>query len=335
MNTYSIFNKNQLKVVTSPLGARLITIFTPDRNGNFADIIQGFETEQEYIEKGKSQGAICGRYANRIANGRFALNGEQYQLPQNNGNHCLHGGNEALRAVSWSVKEQQNNSITYQYFSPHLEAGFPGNVSFLIKYHLSEEDILTIDLQAQTDRETVVNLTAHPYFNLKGEGNGTALEHRLQIKSDQLLAVDDELIPTGEFISVEDTDFDFRELQEIGQRVFSDHPLIQQVSGFDHCYKIYDFEQGKLALNAVLIELLSGRVLKVFSDYPGIQFYTANDLNVIGKQGKAYQPYSAICLEPQYFPNSPNQANFPSTIISPSNPYQHTIQYQFEQIQYG
>lgn len=335
MKTYSITNENNLKVVTHPLGARLVSIFTPDRNGRFADVIQGFDTEEGYLTKGKSQGAICGRFANRIANAQFKLNGEQYNLPANNGKHTLHSGNGALRTAHWSVKDHSTNQIIYTYHSPHLENGFPGTVNFSVTYTISRHNELIIQLEAETDRETHINLTSHPYFNLRAEGNGNVLEHKLQINSDHFLEIDQECIPTGEFISVENTVFDFRQPTEIGNRVKSNHPQIELVKGYDHCFAFQQSENETTELNAVVIDSFSGRVLKVFSDYPGMQLYTANDLSVLGKEKKAYQPYSAICLEPQYFPNSPNEPDFPCTIFSPENNYQHKIIYQFETLQYG
>lgn len=335
MNSYTITNHNNLRVSTHPLGARLVNIYTPDRNGVFADIIQGFDSEPEYITKGKSQGAICGRFANRISNASFQLNGSEYQLPKNNGEHCLHGGNEGLRTAIWQIKNRSTSEITYTYFSPHLDCGFPGNVQFEVTYKLTRSNELKIHLKATTDRETPINLTAHPYFNLQAQSGITAFSHQVKIVADQFLEINKEMIPTGKKLSVHNSDFDFRDFNSIEHRIESKHPQIQLVNGFDHCYVFANEQPETVQINAILMEQNTGRVVKVFSDYPGIQFYTANDLQVRGKNGKLYNPYSAICLEPQYLPDSPNQTTFPNTVFSPEKPYQHVIIYKFEQLHYG
>ena len=326
MKTLTLENK-ELKLVLSPFGARMVQLYTKDKKGNFADIIQGFETEEEYLTKGKSQGAICGRYANRIANAQFEMNGETFELEQNNGNHCLHGGNQGLRTRHWQVENQTNSSVTFTYHSKHLECGFPGNVDFKITYSLVKNQLQLL-LEASTDQATPINLTSHPYFNLKGAGQGSIATHELQIHAQSILDVDDELIPTGKELSVKNTDFDFNLLTPLNNRLQSQHPLINKLQGFDHCYVLDDYGKA-LRENAVVQEPSSGREMRVFSTYCGLQLFTANQLNSKGKNGQTYAPHSAICLEPQYFPDSPNQPNFPNTIVQPNQNYSDQIIFEF------
>ena len=317
-------------MVTSPYGARLVSINVPDKHGKLADVIQGFDTMKEYQQKSKSQGAICGRVANRIANAQFTLNGEQFQLSKNIGENTLHGGEQGFSSRTFTLEKEEKQKVVYSYQSPHLENGFPGNLAVKITYEFTDDNEVKITLQASTDQPTPVNLTSHPYFNLKGEGNGLILDHLFKIYSNLLIPTDTESIPTGELMPTKDTVFDFREFAPIEERISDGHKQIQQVKGFDHSYILNDYGEGKLKLDVQVREQTTGRQLNVYSDYPAIQFYTANTLDTIGKANKPYKPYSSFCLEPQYYPDSPNQPDFPDTILKPGEEYNHQIIYQFE-----
>lgn len=321
-------NKNGVEVEFSSLGARIISILTPDRNNHYADVVQGFDTEEEYATKGKAQGAICGRVANRISNARFQIDGVTYQLEKNADPHCLHSGNHQLRMARFDVNKE-GDKIVFTYFSPHLEAGFPGNVNFTIIYELSDENELIINIKAVTDQKTPLNVTSHPYFNLKGEGNGLIDDHLIQILASKFTETDNEYIPTGNFPEVENTPFDFRELKIIKNSLHANHPQVQNVGGIDHSFVLDNYELGKLKLDAIVKDENSGRVLKVFSTYPAIQFYTTNSATITGKGGKNYETHSALCLEPQFYPDSVNNPDFPNTILHPGEVYDHTIIYQF------
>lgn len=326
---FSIENKNGAKATFSSLGARIVSLFIPDATGNLVDVVQGFDTEEEYKTKGKSQGAICGRFANRIANAQFSIGEDTYILPANNGNHCLHGGNHELRLAEFKG-ESFGKQAHFVYNSPDLERGFPGNLTVEITYTLTDENVLKIQLQAQTDKTTPVNLTSHPYFNLNGAGYSKILQHQLIIHAEKLVEVDAESIPTGQLIDVVNTAFDFQAPITVGDNMGKGHQLIDLVNGFDHCYAINNYEKGTLKEDAVLIGDQSGLKMTISSTYPGLQLYTANDLNTKGKLGKHYGSHSAICLEPQFFPDSPNRPNFPFDFLNPKEKYNHEIIFKFE-----
>ncbi len=325
---FTITNKNGVEAVFSSLGARIVSLKVPDRAGNLIDVVQGFDTEEEYAEKGKSQGAICGRYANRIANAEFTIDGITYRLQKNNGDHCLHGGDIYLRLVDYKG-ESFGKQVHFMYQSTHLEGGFPGTVPIEITYTLTDENCLKIQMNATTDYPTHLNLTSHPYFNLNGEGSGSIYDHQLQVFSSSFLEIDQGGIPTGSLIDVDGTGFDFREEVKMQDQFEKDHDQITLVKGFDHCFVFDQYEEGHLKQMATVKSDQSGIQLIVQSTYPGIQLYTANEQHQVGKHGHVYGNHSAICLEPQFYPDSPNQPDFPSTLLLPKEKYEHTIQYQF------
>ena len=326
---FEIENKQGAKLKLSTLGARIMALHIPNQHGDFIDVVQGFDTEQEYAEKSKSQGAICGRYANRISNARYTYEGQTVILPANDGEHCLHGGNHELRLAEFEA-EQFGKQVHFEYHSPHLERGFPGNLKIEVTYTLTDENLVRIHLQASTDQPTPVNLTSHPYFNLNGAGNGEILDHQLKINSQEVVEIDGEGIPTGNILPIAETPFDFIELTPIKDNITDNHAQLDLIGGFDHCFVMNEYAANTLKEDATLASLETDIHLTVRSTYPGLQVYTANGEQHHGKNGMFYDKRSAICLEPQYFPDSPNQPDFPFSFLLPDESYDHTIEYDFK-----
>ena len=301
-------------------GGAITSLWAPDRNGAFKDIVLGFGSLEDYVSNPRYFGALIGRHANRIAGGQFSLNGVEYQLPKNNGANHLHGGFKGFDKRVWNAKEG-DGVLHLSYFSKDGEEGYPGNVEAFVDYRLSGND-LSIEYRASTDRETIVNLTNHSYFNLKGQG--TILKHELTLNADSFTPVSKELIPTGEIKSVAGTPMDFRDGKVIG----SDLGLTE--SGYDHNFVLNDWD-GSLKSAVNLYEPTSGRVLQILTNQPGMQFYSGNflDGSFIGKNGDAYVKYAGLCLEPQHFPDAPNHPNFPSTVLRPGEEYRHSTILRF------
>jgi aldose 1-epimerase len=309
-------------------GGVLLSFKAPDKSGKAADVILGFDDAAGYYDnfngsKNAFFDAIIGRYANRIAKGEFTLDGKKYELPKNDGPNTLHGGPHGFNNVVWQGK-QLANGVELTYVSKDGEAGFPGNLIATVKYTLTKGD-LRIEYSATTDKDTVVNLTNHSYFNLAGEGSGDILKHQLTLHAAKFTPVDATLIPTGELKSVDSTPFDFRKATEIGARINNDDEQLKRGRGYDHNW-VLDSTGGKLAEAAEVYEPTSGRVMKVLTDQPGIQFYSGNFLDgtVKGKGGKPYAHRSGLCLETQHFPDTPNQPKFPSAELKPGQKY-HTV----------
>lgn len=308
-------------------GAILVSLKVPDREGNSEDITLGYETLEEYVQDKSYFGGTIGRYANRISKGRFTLDGVQYTLAANdNGNH-LHGGLKGFNKVIWKpekIESTDSVGIKFHYLSKDGDEGYPGNLSTTVTYILTENSELKIYFEAETDKDTPVNLTHHSYFNLAGSAKRDILEHELTIVADRYTPVDGRLIPTGEIKSVKDTDMDFTNPMSIGERIQN------IVGGYDHNY-VLNKEKGKLSLAARVYEPESGRVMELYTIEPGIQFYSGNflDGSITGKGGQTYHKHYAFCLEPQHFPDSPNQPHFPSTILKPGEKYTHLIVYKF------
>jgi aldose 1-epimerase len=275
-------------------------------------------------------GALIGRYANRIAKGRFHLDGVEYRLEQNNGQNSLHGGASGLDKKAWAPVELADGGLELHYRSKDGEGGFPGNLVVTATYHLSDSNELRIDYVATTDRNTVVNLTSHSYFNLRGAGSGDILGHVVTLEADRFTPVDSTLIPTGELRRVARTPFDFRKATAVGQRIDRNDEQLKLAKGYDHNWVLNEHGKG-LTLAARVEEPESGRVLEVLTTEPGIQFYTANFLDgtIRGKGGEIYARRSALCLETQHFPDSPNHQTFPSTILKPGDRFQSTTVYRF------
>ena len=307
-------------------GGVVVSLKAPDRKGTPADVVLGFDDVEGYVANFNGSadaffGALIGRYANRIAHGTFSLDGKKYSLPLNDGANSLHGGPHGFNNVVWKAKPIADG-VELSYLSKDGEAGYPGNLSVTVRYTLAKGD-LRIEYSATTDKDTVVNLTNHSYFNLAGQGD--ILSHQLTLHSSRFTPVDSGLIPTGELKSVESTPFDFRKATAVGARINSTDEQIRLGHGYDHNW-VLDGGGGKLAEAAELYDPSSGRVLKVLTDQPGIQFYSGNFLNgsIKGKGGKPYELHAALCLETQHFPDSPNHPDFPTTELKPGGRY-HTV----------
>ena len=329
VDIYTLTNKSGIEARVMTYGAILVSLRLPDRNGAFADVNLGFDNLEGYLGTHPYFGVIVGRYANRIAKGRFTLDDVEYTLAQNNNGNSLHGGLKGFDKVVWKPEPVQTADavgVKLTYLSKDMEEGYPGNLSVTVVYMLTNDDELKISYEAETDKKTPVNLTNHAYWNLKGEGNGDVLGHVLRIEADKYTAVDSaaNLIPTGEILSVSGTPFDFTSPHAIGERI------AQVEGGYDHNFVLRG-GGGALALAARVEEPGSGRAMEIYTDQPAIQLYTGNFLDgtVVGKGGKAYQKHYAFCLETQHFPDSPNHPNFPSTILEPGQKYRTVTVHKF------
>jgi len=330
---YTLKNSNGLEVAITNYGGRIVGILAPDKEGNFEDICLGYNSLDEYFSNQEQYfGALIGRYGNRIANGKFTLDGQEYTLAQNDGPNHLHGGPKGFHAVVWDVVESSASSLKLHYLSADMEEGYPGNLDVTVTYTLNDENELKIEYSATTDKPTVVNLTNHCYFNLAGEGSGeTVNNHYLTINADQFTPVNSTLIPVGENANVEGTPFDFRTPKQIGRDIEQQHEQLLFGKGYDHNFVLNKANEGEMTLAARVVEPVSGRAMEVYTSEPGVQFYGGNFMN--GKNsGKAGVPYGhrmGFCLETQHFPNSPNQENFPSTRLNPGETYSTTTIYKF------
>jgi aldose 1-epimerase len=309
-------------------GGIVISLKVPDKSGKSADVVLGYDSLDGYLVKGPYFGAIIGRYGNRIAGGKFALDGKTYSIPPNDGPNALHGGPRGFDKVVWKAKEIPRG-IELSHVSPDGDQGFPGTLTALVRYTLSGKD-LKIEYSATTDKNTVLNLTNHSYFNLAGQGNGDILKHQVKLNAGRFTPVNDVLIPAGGLATVEGTPFDFRKSTAVGARINDDNEQLRRGKGYDHNW-VLDSGGGKLAEAAEVYEPTTGRVMQVWTDQPGVQFYTGNFLDgtITGKDGKVYQQRAALCLETQHFPDSPNHPNFPSTELKPGQKYHTVTIYRF------
>ncbi len=334
---YQLKNGNGAIVKITNYGAIVTSILVPDRDGNLADVALGHNTLEEYINAVDRPyfGAIVGRYGNRIAKGTFTLDGKTYSLATNNGPNHLHGGNFGFDKVVWQARPMKGpdwSGLELRYRSSDGEEGYPGNLDITVEYRLDEENALWVEYRATTDQATPVNLTQHTYFNLRGEGNGDVLGHELQLNASAFTPVDSDLIPTGKIAPVAGTPLDFTTPKPIGRDIELNHPQLRFGGGFDHNWVIDgQASPGVLRLAARVHEPESGRTLEVHTDLPGIQFYCGNFLDgrLKGKSGRPYTHRSGFCLETQYYPDSPNQPDFPSSILRPGKTYQTTTVFRF------
>lgn len=315
------------------LGGRVVTLWTPDKNGKMEDIVLGYPNVDTYLDPPGERylGPVVGRFANRIAKGQFTLDGETYQLPINNNGQTLHGGLIGLDMAIWNVDEVSDTHIALSHTSPDGEDGFPGNLTLHMTYTLTPANEFKIEYKATTDKPTVINLSHHGVFNLKGEGNGTITDHVLMINGSAIVPVDSVLIPTGELMQVEGTPFDFRQPTAIGDRIDQDHEQLINGSGYDHNW-VMDRKTAKEAeLIAAIYEPANGRMMEVFTDQPGMQFYSGNffDGKVSGKSGKPLKRREAFALETQHFPDAPNHPDFPTTRLDPGETYTQVCIYKF------
>jgi aldose 1-epimerase len=333
VDLYTLTNANGVEIKLSNYGGIVVSLMVPDRNGAFEDVVLGFDTLEEYVEKSPYFGCIAGRYANRIAKGRFTLDGVEYTLAQNDGENHLHGGIKGFDKVVWGAEEVKGDDavgLELTYLSKDGEEGYPGNLSVKVVYSLTDDDELRIEYFATTDGATVVNLTNHSYFDLAGGVSGDILDHELTIHADRFTPIDETLIPTGELRSVQGTPMDFSQAVAIGARIEQDDEQLIFGNGYDHNW-VLDKPAGSLALAARVHEPTTGRVLEVYTTEPGIQFYAGNflDGSITGKEGRVYERRSGFCLETQHFPDSPNQPGFPSTVLRPGEEYAQTTVYRF------
>lgn len=335
---YNLRNKNGISVEITNYGGIVVRLIVPDRNGKFDDVVLGFNTFEEYLKDNSPYfGAIIGRYANRITNGRFTLNGKTYHLPINNhpnGIPCsLHGGNIGFNKVLWKGSVDKESSIpklNLTYLSKDGEEGYPGNLEALVTYSLTDNNEFRIEYTASSDKATPVNLSNHSYFNLKGEGNGDILDHLITINAGSFTPADKGLIPTGEIRNVEGTPFDFRSEHKIGERISEDNEQLKLAGGYDQNF-VLNKKEGDMTLAVTAYEPQTGRVLEVFTTEPGLQFYSGNFLNgsLTGKKGMQYNYRNGFALEAQHFPDSPNHPEFPSTILMPGELYKSVTAYKF------
>jgi aldose 1-epimerase len=330
LELYTLRNGN-ITMQLSNFGARVISLWMPNRNGKYDDIVLGYPNIESYLHnKGERfLGCVVGRYANRIANGEFLLNGKKYLLPQNNNGQCLHGGIRGFDSVVWDVENASENEITFFYFSPDGEEGFPAEVKIWMTYSLTSNNEFKITYKAITNDITVINLSHHSFFNLGGEGSGSIKNHVLMLNASHITPVNRYLIPTGELMSVAGTPFDFRSPHAMGERIDAEHEQLKIGNGYDHNWVLNCRNLEEAA--AIVFEPESGREITVFTDQPGIQFYSGNFFTgtTRGKYGKYHKFRESFALETQKFPDSPNHPNFPSTILKPSETYQQTCIYKF------
>jgi len=328
---FNLKNAHGMEVRLASYGARITSIKVPDRSGAMSDVVLGFDTVEPYRSSVKKPylGATLGRYAGRIAQGRFTLDGVEHVLAQNNGPNHNHGGVTGFDKVVWDAK-QFRNGVQFDYTSPDREEGYPGTLKARVIYTLTDTNELIIDYRATTDRATPVNLSNHTYFNLAGEGSDTVLNHELMIDAEEMLAIDKTSVPTGKIASVAGTPFDFRHPKPVGRDINQTNEQLANGSGYDHTF-VLNPKKGVKKPAATLYEKTSGRKMVVFTDQPGLQLYTANflDGSLNGKSGKPYLKRSSLCLETQHFPDSPNQPKFPNTILRPGEIYQTRTIYQF------
>ena len=322
---FTLENSNGTIVTISNYGGTVTSFVTPDKNGNKSSIIVGFDSLQPYLRQPPYFGALIGRYGNRIGDAKFSLEGATYKLAANNGKNHLHGGIKGFDKVVWDATFPNDSipSLTLKYLSEDGEEGYPGNLNVTVIYTLTNDDELKIEYNAETDKATPVNLTNHSYFNLSGDVSNTILNHRLMIDADNYTPVDSTLIPTGEIKSVKESPFDFTSSKIIGRDIDS------VKGGYDHNW-VLNKKDTSLQKVAVLSDSISGRSLEVYTTQPGIQFYTGNFLDgkFINRDGKPLKQHTALCLETQHFPDSPNKSNFPSTILRPGKKYYSVTMYR-------
>lgn len=321
----------KLSVTLTNYGARLVSLNVPDKEGNSKDVILGYDSAKAYKDNFNNfYGAIVGRYGNRIGNASFKLNGVTYSLEKNDGEQSLHGGTNGVYNKVWDVVESTPTSVTLAYTSPDQEAGYPGTVKMQVTYSLQENGGLTIDYSATTDKETVLNLTNHAYFNLNGAGDPSILDHELQIDAKAITEVDATLIPTGKSLPVKGTAFDFTKATTIGARIEDENAQLKIGKGYDHNFELAK-KDGFQKVAAVYAPK-TGIEMQVYTTEPGLQFYSGNfmkDSDPKGKDGQAYPFRSAFCLETQHFPDAPNHPNFASTVLKPGDTYRSKTEYRF------
>ena len=324
---FTLSNDHGVAVRIINYGGIIVAVNAPDRDGKLGDVVLGHDLLEGYLNRSRYFGALVGRYANRIARGRFHLNGVEYQLASNNGPNHLHGGQRGFDKVVWHATAN-DDALQLTYLSRDGEEGYPGNVNVMVNYCLTDANELRIEYFASTDQDTIINLTNHSYFNLAT--TGTVLDHEVTIHADAFTPIDETLIPTGELRTVAGTPMDFNSPTTIGARIKVDDQQLRNAGGYDHNFVLHTSDE-KLRTVAEVYEPETGRVLTVSTTQPGLQFYSGNFLNgsIVGKNGRAYIKHSGFCLETQHFPDSPNHPNFPSTVLRPGEQYHHVTVFKF------
>ncbi len=330
VDLYTLTNVKGAEAAISTYGGAIVLLKVPDRSGVMGDIVLGFDKFEDYLKPQPYFGAIIGRYANRIAHGKFTLNGVEYKLAKNDGDNALHGGIRGFDKRLWTAKEGPLQSLGLNYTSADGEEGYPGTLSVTVTYTLTDNNELQIDYAATTDKATVLNLTNHSYFNLAGQGEGDVLSHKVTIYASRFTPIDKSLIPTGELKGVLNTPFDFQQAHEIGERIDADDEQLAFGNGYDHNF-VLNSGGASLEIVAKVTEPESGRVMEVLTTEPGLQFYTGNHLDgtLTGKGGKKYGRRAAFCMETQHFPDSPNRPEFIPVVLYPGVHYQSTTIYRF------
>ncbi len=328
---YTLTNENGMEVKIITYGGRITSLKAPNKNDEFENVVLGFDSLEQYTKDNPFFGALIGRFGNRIANGKFALDGEEYTLAQNDGQNHLHGGEKGFDKVVWTVDDASANSLSLSYISEDMEEGYPGTLETTVVYTLTEDNALEVDYNATTDKKTVLNLTQHAYFNLSGDFSETILDHKIEINADEFLPVNETLIPTGELKDVAGTPFDFREAKTVEQHIEEKNEQLERGKGYDHCWVLNEQDSGmRFAASAYHEE--SGRMLEVHTNEPGIQFYSGNFLDGTLPQADGEGNYghrSGFCLETQHYPDSPNQEGFPSVVLEPGETYTSKTSFKF------
>ena len=333
VDLFFLRNENGMEVAITNYGGSLVAIMVPDKNGNFANVIQGHDNIDDCVSSPEPfLSTLVGRYGNRIAKGRFTLNNKEYQLAINNGPNHLHGGPTGFHARVWDAEQINNHTLVLRYVSAYYQEGFPGELSMTVMYTLNNDNELLIDYKGTTNKKTIVNMTSHGFFSLAGIANPTpsAMDIICQINADFYLPIDDTSIPTGEILKVEGTPFDFRAPHAVGERIDADHEQIKNGAGYDHCYVLNKREPGELSFAAKITEPKSGRTMVVYTTEPGVQFYSVNWADGYkGQHGATFGRRSALCFEAQHFPDSPNHPYFPSVVLKPGQVYTQKTIYKF------
>jgi len=328
---FILSNSSGTEMTVTNFGAKIVSLHVPDKTGKLVDVVLGKSCIDDYLNDQEPYfGAICGRTANRIAGGRFTLDGIEYQLAVNNGPNSLHGGPKGFHAVVWDAKQTDKQTLELSYLSKNGEEGFPGNLNVYLIYKWTDENRLEIEYKAVTDQATILNLTNHSYFNLSGEGDPSILDHELQINADTFLPVDNVAIPFGKPEKVENTPFDFRSLHTIGERIEDENTQLHNGKGYDHNF-IINKTGAALAFAAKAISPKTGIVMETYTTEPGVQLYTGNylDGSFTGKNGHRYPMRSAFCLETQHYPDSIHHSDYPSVILRPGEIFESKTVYQF------
>ncbi len=330
---YTLINKKGMSVSLTDFGANIVNVIIPDKKGKFDDVVLGYDNVTGYEDNAPGYGSFIGRHANRIGGATFELNGVKYELEKNDGNNNLHSGSKSYNKYMYEVEifeEEDADSIEFSRLSPHMEQGFPGNLDISVTYTLTDDNELVIEYLAVSDKDTIVNLTNHSYFNLAGHDTGSVLDHKIFLDADNFTPTDDFLIPTGEIREVAGTPMDFRTLKPIGQDINADYRPLIQAGGYDHNY-VLNISGAEVERVAELVEEKSGRTMEVFTNMPGLQLYTGNFINGedVGKKGFKYQKRAGVCFETQYYPDSCNKPEFPSSVLKAGSEYDFVTVFKF------